>query len=414
MLSWFFPVWQFIQTYWKGAAIAALTTAVSLVGISEILRIWNKLPDRTVSVAEEWNRSILRLGIVPVFPPEEDIQVGDVFAVIKADKRKQNSIESEASLNRSIKIYSKDLRELLQKKYDAMPLFPNTVGMKTTTAYWEHQGSANGIFRARSNTSSDTGPSTGSGTGNGTVSERQHLALAAFPSFTIKKEKSISGGVGFFGSLLGRSEDEDDTIEVKILGGETYGISSLEAEEQLRRICVEILQAVCSDKGLRAQLSHIAADLDAKNPGEDRAFFPYAIDVELILVNRVYLARSITQKSVRGRSSAGLFGISSPRETGGSPSGRSAAVATDKDPKDDIESPKPGPATTGAQREAASVSNSMAAGSGSVKSGANSDVNMEAVFQRPVVIGYRAVRMRFDQELPAEKNTPQPLGDWAP
>ena len=48
--------------------------------------IW-KAPEPDKNVVAEWNDVILRLGIEPVFPPEEDIYVGDVFAVITVDRR---------------------------------------------------------------------------------------------------------------------------------------------------------------------------------------------------------------------------------------------------------------------------------------------------------------------------------------
>jgi hypothetical protein len=40
------------------------------------------LGSKSEDIASSWNASISRLGISPIFPPQEDFYVGDIWAVI--------------------------------------------------------------------------------------------------------------------------------------------------------------------------------------------------------------------------------------------------------------------------------------------------------------------------------------------
>ena len=45
----------------------------------------SRRPSAEASIEENWNRTIKGLGVSPIFPPEEDLVVGDVLAVVVAD-----------------------------------------------------------------------------------------------------------------------------------------------------------------------------------------------------------------------------------------------------------------------------------------------------------------------------------------
>ena len=84
------------------------------------------------SLEENWNHTIQRLGIEPVFPPEEDLAVGDIFAVavgIDKDARLQFAPEwaqfykGETFLKRSVKLAHIDVREALDEAYAILPVF---------------------------------------------------------------------------------------------------------------------------------------------------------------------------------------------------------------------------------------------------------------------------------------------------
>src|SRR5436190_16588764 len=84
---------------WRAGGLMLLALVVAMVMSS----IWTATPTDKDVVAE-WNETIRRLGIEPVFPPEEDIYVGDLFAVITADRRPENKdTQRQPLLNRAIK-----------------------------------------------------------------------------------------------------------------------------------------------------------------------------------------------------------------------------------------------------------------------------------------------------------------------
>lgn len=64
---------------------------------------------RDLSVVSEWNQAIGKLGIEPVFPPEEDTYVGDVFAVITVDRRRPS--HEDAAKSRLVDYFREEDRQ---------------------------------------------------------------------------------------------------------------------------------------------------------------------------------------------------------------------------------------------------------------------------------------------------------------
>ncbi len=79
-------------------------------------------PDCTV--AESWGESITPLGIEPIFPPAEDVSVGDVYVVLTAQNER---VQSSALLGRSMKITHIDMSTDIEDEYRKLPVFPDTV-----------------------------------------------------------------------------------------------------------------------------------------------------------------------------------------------------------------------------------------------------------------------------------------------
>ena len=64
---------------WLDKHLMTLVTGVAVAGIA-VLALRPGPPDPTGDdVAKAWNDSIARLGIQPVYPPEEDLVVGDIW-----------------------------------------------------------------------------------------------------------------------------------------------------------------------------------------------------------------------------------------------------------------------------------------------------------------------------------------------
>src|SRR5689334_10928473 len=67
---------------WLGKNLMTAATMLVMLGIG-VLALRPSLPDPTGDdVAKAWNDSIARLGIQPVYPPEEDLVVGDIWVSV--------------------------------------------------------------------------------------------------------------------------------------------------------------------------------------------------------------------------------------------------------------------------------------------------------------------------------------------
>src|SRR3954451_155554 len=78
-----------------------------------------------VNLEDEWANTIRKIGIDPVFPPEEDLTVGDVLAVVvkdnKPDAEGDAKITAQTPLpKRAIKLAHVDVREALTKSYELL------------------------------------------------------------------------------------------------------------------------------------------------------------------------------------------------------------------------------------------------------------------------------------------------------
>ena len=181
--------------------------------------IWTSEPTDKGVIAE-WNETIGRLGIEPVFPPEEDIYVGDLFAVITADKRPNSKdTRRQPLLNRAIKLTHIKMSDDLETYYQALPLFSETAKRPSSPEEpWVETPKPGGVF---------VGTRT-----------RELLAITAFPGFAIRHGRTAAGGLSAWSAgLFGASQQDSDIIEVKIPFAETYGVPSLVASAKLADYC---------------------------------------------------------------------------------------------------------------------------------------------------------------------------------
>jgi hypothetical protein len=103
-------------------------------------------------VAKEWSLTLREYGIVPVFPPREDVQVGDVYALPVppgADIQMKTVRDANGQfLPIGAHIASLDVRELLKDHYKTRISFPRTAGFTPSTAPADmaQPTDANGVF----------------------------------------------------------------------------------------------------------------------------------------------------------------------------------------------------------------------------------------------------------------------------
>jgi hypothetical protein len=363
-------------------AAGGVLFVIAAVGL--FLTIWTAQPPERGVIAE-WNDTIVRLGIEPVFPPEEDIYVGDVLAVITVDRRPNGKdARNQPLLNRAIKLAHIDLSAALDAAYKELPRFPDTDKRPVSPQDpWPQEQKTASIFSGP--------PYHGS------------LARAAFPGFTINRGRGASGGLSsFLGGLLSGSTEESEVIEVKIPTAETYGLPSLTAAGQLTLYCQDPFTAnVCTDDTLRRHLGYVTPDMWLTGIDPDTGRLRYLVDVEIALVNRVYLTRSIEQTRRLGRSQAAA--LKAVSEVAGhikdaTPAAGGTVTADD--------------AKLAAVRKQAKelldqLGTSVPGGLASVYSSSDSTFELKQTFQRPIVIGYRAVRRSFDYNLDRQNLAPQ-------
>lgn len=255
-----------------------------LIGAAAVLAlvsIWtSRSPDLYQSVVTEWNENISRLGIEPVYPPQEDVVVGDIYFVITKDRAKSDERLPSSLPGRSIKFEHIDVSEEIVGSLKKSYRFPDTTTRPTSDGdIWRQQAASDSIF------TSDK--------------EKATLPLVLFPGISIARTREASGGfAGIFQSIaasVGLSRAEQRSIELKIPAAETYGIGSLAASRRLARFCSEpATRRSCTDRAVRNQLSMVVgSEIFRQIEGSS----DFRFDVEIMLISRVYMIRAIDSVS---------------------------------------------------------------------------------------------------------------------
>jgi hypothetical protein len=264
---------------------------VSLAGILVALvwaYNWNGQP---ANAAQQWGDAIRVLGIEPVFPPEEDITVGDIFVIANDTHADVNSIDSKPYRTHTIRLLHHDLTNILQESYKQTYAFSNRSP--------DHLGGAAAV--------ADQNPSQGSVFAP--VRIMHSLPIAAFPHLKIKQTKS-SGFVGSISGatswLLNAGANSDSSTDVSLDEISTYGVPSAYAISALAEFCHNLAEA-CTDDGMRKALSSVVGQ-DIYEKCRARVFGvclwqgkEYITPVEIGLVTRVYLTEQITTQIENAR-----------------------------------------------------------------------------------------------------------------
>jgi len=358
-----------VGEYFRSHGWRFLIALVVVLFAVVVIRPFDTVRDPTGDdVAASWNQSIGRLGIIPVYPPAEDVSVGDVWAII-ADS------DQTPLLGKAVRVDHIDLKKQILEAAQ-QPTFAETVesGTGATLARQDRYEAAPDASKA-------------------TLIQ---LNLTAFPGITITHATNAgaaggTGASGWFGAQRQQSQHE----EIRLKGTETYGMSPIDAIYILNRWCKdEKTKMLCSDDKVRTILSFTVGDMVLKT--KDKS---YTTSIALQLVTRVFLAREIQQKRVDDSAKGG--GVQAGADPSQAASSQSPSAAPVGDSND-------------AQRVAAlaeSVTKTLAAGTAmgaklSVVRSDGLDLSLRETFQRPVVFGYRAVTIRLPPSKPAEEAVP--------
>lgn len=279
--------------------------AVGIAGFFFIRWLTSEPPEipSSKSLAAAWGEVIQQFKIEPVFPPEEDLVVGDVLAYVVADNDPAPVEQGVAVdtidyrlpfLNRGVKLDHVNVRQELEGNYGGFSAFPDApvAGDKQPTsgdATTLPQGNVVRLFTKD-------------------VLE-SNLPRAVFARLKSSVSNSAAGGIVANDQASARYGRSNEGFEEFQLGDvSTYGLPSARALLKLEKHCTDSLtKDVCQEATVRKHLRRVVGDRIFRKYLNRQGEEVYAIEVGLVIVNRVYLARSIVHRRTDGRAQSGSF-----------------------------------------------------------------------------------------------------------
>jgi hypothetical protein len=274
--------------FWPGVAILAVLGFLLVV-----VRPFTTPPDPDADdVATAWNESIQRLGIFPIYPPAEDIYVGDVWAVISKASPDSTTAQTETAESRKSTLLGKSMRIGYIDLRDEMvtanrrPVFDETSERKSG-------------YRRQSPLEVDVPAQ----------QKRISLALAAFPGITITHKVKSAASFGWNFGGIGGDRDDQRVEEIRIPVAETYGVPISLAFFRLDQWCSDSKTKIyCSDEYVRRIMAFGVSNGVLATVGGK-----YTTQIELRLITRVYLMREIEHRRVSGAAGTAALRISGER-----------------------------------------------------------------------------------------------------
>jgi hypothetical protein len=336
------------------------------------------------------------MGINPVYPPQEDLHVGDIFAVIK---QSDNDYPTSVVFgDHAIKLWHVDMRAALEAGYNAVPVFPRTKErpLHEDDSIWD-QNESEKLFEPGG---------------------KKTLSLLAFPAFSIQHSRSATAGAStgsgmwsWFSGGFGITRNDEDTEQLSFPAPETYGVNSVQAQRALFSFCDDQrTKLFCTDTAVRNMLSMVVGDEIWRNQLDpETKQLRYVSQVELMLVKQVFLTRSIvhlrTAASASGQAARLIAKLKEVSDRPATPaaSGETPALGPDA----------PSSASAEAEKKLLELramldGQSEPGGSIVALSADGTSIALKQVYSRPVAIGFRAVSQR-----PLEKMNDKILSDPA-
>lgn len=387
--SFSFRNWIATRRWWVTLAFVAILIAGGFV-VWYLGGMASRGPFADASIEENWNRTIKGLGVSPIFPPEEDLVVGDVLAVVVRDVDLDSHVQTDTIarrpfVNRTVKLAHVDVLQALNDAYKNLPVFPATAGP---------------LPQLRSVVARDFPDAVLLG----------NLPRAAFPRLKIQGVSNAAAGVNAAGSgwwSFGAGSQEAEEFELSDV--RAYGLPGVLALQLFDAFCAQPDKAeVCQEATARKHLQRVVGDhVNARFVDDKSGDYRFALEVEIVMVSRVYLTSSIVDlRRTAGSKKGGLaalwpFGSSS-----------NAAPATPVSAYDPAPAPLPTPAAGSADQvqvltdRLAKVEQRLAGvkngGALSYESFFGNESSLEGKFERPVAIGYRSVRHDFPLDKPPQ------------
>ncbi|MER9304243.1 hypothetical protein [Mesorhizobium sp. M0496] len=215
-------------------------------------------------LAKAWNGTIQRLGLQPLYPPQENFSVGDIWLVassVSSDGEDATPIDTNTLQQHAVRVGHVDLTESIRNN-SFIPSLSSTAIAEDGTGKTELLPAA----------SSDV---------------PVHLTLLSYPGLHISRKVGTSAS--FLGGLFSSSRSEDQIQDIAIPVAETYGASPLDAMGALYAWCAsEDNKPYCEDEIARIYFSY------AVNPAVLAVNSQkYSVRLDIVIVDRVYMTRQL-------------------------------------------------------------------------------------------------------------------------
>jgi hypothetical protein len=230
-----------------------------------LLDFGGRAPER--AVADAWNDGIARLGIKPLYPPQEDFHVGDVWAMPVALTSKDVPI-----LAAGVRIAHIDLTAGIKAEHQAKPIFDQTNAASTDG------------YRPQARLALISPPD----------ESGLPLSLAAFPTITLNNGERATAGID---GKADASRDSSSADRIRIKSVETYGAPYLNSLLALEDFCTRGTKtALCKDELIRKAISYSEKEITRR-----KCDGTYEYPLQIMLVTRVFLTREIDRLNSYGR-----------------------------------------------------------------------------------------------------------------
>jgi hypothetical protein len=334
-------------------------------------------------VAKEWSSKMRELGIVPIFPPREDVQVGDIYITsnLQGDSFKDGYVPFGVFAGRE-----KDVPQQVSKMYSARASFPVTPEL--TAGYMTNYTNNPFALVAQAR---DTNRDVFLG------GDTNRLRLVGFPSFMSvtfnKGDLSAMFPVEGVSVALAGSFQNGDSVTVSVPVAESYAYPA-----------ADLLDQLLDNSGNFKGLDHLTTPIAIRVAGnsKDTAYLHvvtevyYARAVDISFHHSITRAGGLSAKPALPTPAAGAAaggGASSPvNPAGGTPEERANAAYSALDGR---------------------LAETVPGGSLKIVGSGDWGATVRRTYERPIAIGYRG----FSFELHSDgtivhlgpSNTVQPL-----
>jgi hypothetical protein len=242
-------------------------------------------------VPRQWIGAIRKYGVQAVFPPSEDVHVGDIYAILvdsdaeSVPGKNKYSRRLELNPSRAIRIYRyTEILQDAQKDQESVFQFPAAAEHRAPS------GSERSQFQPSSNC-------------NGSECyqrvARPHIPIAVFPDFLNKNETrnevSVNWISRFVNFVFSSSSSQNSNTSIEIPLVETVTVSAHSAAVHAAEYCLTTAgNQICDENYVRSQLKSLVGDaIFGNSSGDTNKTQAPPVPVRLIMIRSVFATRSI-------------------------------------------------------------------------------------------------------------------------